>query len=59
MYRLFLLTMEWYLKQIENELKNLEASKYIGKVSFEFNMFLGGISNVNITKTESKKEPKE
>ena len=51
--------MNWYLKLIENELKNLEAGKYIGKVSFEFNLFLGGISNMNITKSESKKEPKE
>jgi len=51
--------MNWYLKQIEDELINLQSGKYTGRINFEFNLFLGGISNMNITKSESKKEPKD
>lgn len=49
--------MNWVLVEIEKELAVLVKKEHTGNINFEVNMFKGGISNINVTKKRSVKEP--
>ena len=48
---------KWVLDEVENELAEKIKKKHCGNVVFKVNMFMGGISNINVGGERSIKNP--
>ena len=51
--------LDWYVEQIINEVKIKMENNYTGQLTYQFNLYFGGISNLLMSSNKSVKAPKE